>query len=109
MKIYYLLEAAVSEKDQGIKLTFFNPSENKWKEILDTDYRPYFFIPYPISDGDQKVIDHLNLEPIIVEKIDLFTRQTKKIVQINLNNFLDFTHISRQFSKSWENDIPIVL
>ena len=109
MKIYYLLEAAVSEKDQGIKLTFFNPSENKWKEILDTDYRPYFFIPYPISEDDQKVLDNLNLEPIIVEKIDLFTRQTEKIAQINLNNFSDPAHISRQFSKSWEKDIPIVL
>ena len=37
MTIYYLLDAAVSEKKQGIKLTFFNPSKNKWKEINLTD------------------------------------------------------------------------
>ncbi len=109
LKIYYLLDAAVSEKDQGIKLTFYNPSGNKWEEILDTDYRPYFFIPYPISEDDQKVIDNLNLEPIITEKIDLFTRQTKKFVRINLKNFSDLIQVSRKFSKSWENDIPIVL
>ena len=109
LTIYYLLDAAISEKAQGIKLTFFDPSENKWKEILDTDYTPYFFIPYPISKDDLKVIDSLNLETIIVEKIDLFTRQTKKIVRINLKNFSDPTQISRKFSKSWEKDIPIVL
>ncbi|MEJ2240785.1 MAG: DNA polymerase domain-containing protein [Candidatus Bathyarchaeota archaeon] len=109
MTIYYLLDAEVSEMDQGIKLTFFDPSENKWKELLDTDYLPYFLIPYPIPKDDLKVIDSLNLEPIIVEKIDLFTRKTKKFVRINLKNFSDPNKISRKFSKSWEKDIPIVL
>ena len=109
MKISYLLDATVSEKDQGIKLTFYNPSGDKWEEILDTDYRPYFFIPYPISEDDQKVIDNLNLETIITEKIDLFTRQTKKFVRINLKNFSDIIQISRKFSKAWEKDIPVVL
>jgi len=62
LTIYYLLDAAVSsEKEQGIKLTFFNPSNNKWKEILDTDYRPYFFIPYPIPEDDFKISQELGL------------------------------------------------
>ncbi len=109
MRTYYLLDAIVSEKEQGIKLTFFNSSENKWKEILDTDYRPYFFIPYPISDDDLKVAETMNLDPLIVEKVDLFTRQIKKFVRINLKNFSDTIQISKKFSKSWEKDIPVIL
>ena len=73
MTIYYLLDAAVSEKEQGIKLTFYNPSNNKWKEILDTNYRPYFFIPYPIPEDDFKISQELGLGIIVVEKTDLFT------------------------------------
>ena len=61
LTVYYLLDAAVSEKEQGIKLTFYNPSKNKWQEILDNDYRPYFFIPYPIPENDLKVIQELEL------------------------------------------------
>jgi hypothetical protein len=71
LTIYYLLEAAVSEKEQGIKMTFFNPSENKWKEVMDTEYRPYFYIPYPTSEEDLKVTQEQKLKINLVEKTDL--------------------------------------
>ena len=108
MTIFYLLDAAVSEKEQGIKLTFFNPSKNKWKEILDTDYRPYFFIPYPIPEDDLKVIQELELEISVVEKTDLFTRQTVKLTRVEMNDFYNTLEVSRKFSKSWEKDVPVV-
>ena len=56
LTVYYLLDAAVSEKEQGIQLTFFNSSQNKYKEILDPNYRPYFFTLYPIPKNEQKII-----------------------------------------------------
>ncbi len=108
LTIFYLLDAAVSEKEQGIKLTFFNPSKNKWKEILDTDYRPYFFIPYPIPEDDLNVIQELELEISIVEKTDLFTRQTVKLTRVEMNDFYNTLEVSRKFSKSWEKDVPVV-
>ncbi len=108
MTIYYLLDAAVSEKEQGIKLTLFNPSKNKWKEILDTDYRPYFFIPYPIPEDDLKVIQELGLGIRVVEKTDLFTRQTVKLTRVELKDFSDLLQLSRKFSKSWEKEVPVV-
>ena len=108
LTIYYLLDAAVSEKEQGIKLTFFNPSKNKWKEILDTDYHPYFFIPYPIPEDDLKVIQELGLGIRIVTKKDLFTGQTVKLTRIELKDFSDPLQLSRKFSKSWEKDVPVV-
>ena len=59
MPINYLLDAAVSEKEKSIKLIFFNPSENEWTEISDTEYQPYFFISHPIPKDDLKVIQEL--------------------------------------------------
>ena len=108
LTIYYLLDAAVSEKEQGIKLTFFSPSKNKWKEILDTGYRPYFFIQYPIPEDDLKVIQELGLGISVVEKTDLFTRKTVKLTRIDMNDFSDPLQLSRNFSKSWEKEVHVV-
>ena len=108
MTIYYLLDAAVSENEQGIKMTFFNPSENKWKEVLDTEYRPVFFIPYPIPENDLKVIQELKLRTKLVEKTDLFSRQTVKLTRVTLNDLSDSLRTSKKFSISWEKEVPIV-
>jgi DNA polymerase elongation subunit (family B) len=106
--IYYLLDAAVSEKEQGIRMTFFNPSENKWKEVLDTEYRPYFFIPYPIPEDDLKVIQQSRLRTKLVEKNDLFSRQTINLTRVKLDDFSNPIQTSKKFSKSWEKDVSIV-
>ena len=108
LTIFYLLDAAVSEKEQGIKLTFYNPSKNKWEEIVDNNYRPYFFIPYPIPEDDLKVIQELELEINVVEKTDLFTRQTVKLTRVELDGFSNTLEISRRFTKSWEKDVPVI-
>jgi DNA polymerase elongation subunit (family B) len=108
MSAYYLLDASVSKKEQGIKLVFYNPSTNKWKELLDDDYRPYFFIPYPIPEEDYKEIQKLGLGIEVVEKTDLFIRKTVKLTKVTLNDFSDPLQISRNFSKSWENEVPVV-
>ncbi|MBN2236135.1 MAG: hypothetical protein JW729_01160 [Bacteroidales bacterium] len=108
MTAYYLLDASVSEKEKGIKLVFYCPSENKWKEIVDTDYRPYFFIPYPIPEEDYKEIHELGLDTDVVEKTDLFTRKAVKLTKVTLRDLSDPVHVSRKFRKSWENEISVV-
>ncbi|TRO47029.1 hypothetical protein E2P47_05015 [Candidatus Bathyarchaeota archaeon] len=108
MTICYLLDAVVSEKEQGIKMTFFNPSENKWKEVLDTEYRPYFFIPYPTPKDDLKIVQKLKLRTKLVEKTDLFSRKTVKLTRVELNDLSDPFQTSKKFSKSWEKDVSIV-
>ena len=89
-------------------MTFFNPSENKWKEVLDTEYRPVFFIPYPIPENDLKVIQELKLRTKLVEKTDLFSRQTVKLTRVTLNDLSDSLRTSKKFSISWEKEVPIV-
>ena len=108
LTIYYLLNAVVSEEEHGIKLTFYNPLANKWKDLVDTDYRPYFFVPYPIPEEDLKVIRKLRLNVTIAEKANLFTRRKVKLTKVELENLSDPLQLSRKFSKSWENDIPFI-
>ena len=100
MTIYYLLDAAVSEKEQGVKMTFFNPSEKKWKEVLDTEYRPYFFIPYPTPEEDLKVFRELKSITKLVEKTDLFSRQKVKLTRVELADLSDPLQTGKKFSKS---------
>ncbi len=102
------MDATVLEKEHSIKLIFFNPSKNKWKEILDSGYQPYFFIPYPIPEDDLQVTQEPEFEIKVVEKTDLFKRQTMKLTKVELNDFSDPLQKSRKFSKSWEKDIPII-
>jgi DNA polymerase elongation subunit (family B) len=108
LTIYYLLDVAVSENEQGIKMTFFSPSENKWKEVLDTEYRPYFFIPSPIPEEDLKVIQELKLRTKLVEKTDLFSRQTVKLTRVTLDDLSDPLQTSKKFTKAWEKDVSVV-
>ena len=102
------MDAAVSENKQGIKLTFFNPSTKKWKEIVDNNYRPYFFIPHPIPEDDLKIIQKLGLKNNVIEKTDLFTRKTIKVTKIEIQDFSDPIQLAKKFSKSWEKEVPIV-
>jgi len=108
LSINYLLDVAVSEKEQAIKLTFFNSSENKWTEVLDTNYHPYFFIPHPITKEDSAVIQELGVRTIVEDKTDLFTDQNVKLTRIELEDFSNPLLVSRKFSKSWENEVPTV-
>jgi DNA polymerase elongation subunit (family B) len=108
LPINYLLDAAVSEEEQNIKLIFFNPSENEWTEISDTEYQPYFFIPHPIPKDELKVIQELGIRTKVAEKTDLFTDQNLKLTRVCLEDFVNPFQTSRKFSQSWENYVPVV-
>lgn len=108
MSIYYLIDAVVFEKEHGIKLTFFNSSKNRWKEIVDSNYRPYFFIQYPITKDDLEVLKDLNFDMQVLEKTDLFSGRFVKLAKIELSDFSGFFEVSRRFSKIWESEISLV-
>jgi DNA polymerase elongation subunit (family B) len=103
-----LLDAAVSEKEKCIKLTFFDLSKNGYTETLDYDYTPYFFIPYPISKHDLGIAQESSIGTKLEDKTDLFTGQKTKVTRIELKDFSDPLKVARKFSKSWEMDVPVV-
>ena len=108
MSIYYLIDATVLREEQRIQLTFFDPSNNKWKEIVDSNYRPYFFIPYPIPKDDFEVMKDLKFDMQVLEKVDLFSGEPVKLAKIELSDFSGFLQISRKFSQTWESEVSII-
>jgi DNA polymerase elongation subunit (family B) len=94
---------------EGVKLTFFNPSTGGWEEILDKEYRSYFFVPYPLSQEDEGVIKELGAKIRLEEKKDLFTDLTVKVVRVEIQGSSDTYQDSRRFEKTWEGEIPYIL
>ena len=61
--VQYLLDAeAVSD---GLKLLFFNPQTGDLTEVLDKNYRPYFYVPYPPSKEDEGIIEELAVKATV--------------------------------------------
>jgi DNA polymerase elongation subunit (family B) len=104
---YYLLDAETFA--DGLRLLFFNPKNDDWKEILDKDYRPYFFVPHPLSKVDKGIIDEMAFKSSVEEKRDLFSDQMVKVMKVELHGFFDPRLASRRFEKAWEDEVPYIL
>jgi DNA polymerase elongation subunit (family B) len=91
-----------------MKLTLYNPSKNTWKEILDANYRPYFFVPHPLNKKDREIIKEVEIETKIEEKTDLFTGQSIKVTRMELTDYSDPYQVSKRFTQSWESEVPTV-
>lgn len=78
-------------------------------EVIDESYRPYFFIPHPLSLRDKETLEKLESKNKIEEKRDLFTNKTMKITRVELKNSSNPSRISELFEKSWEGEVPYVL
>ena len=107
MAFQYLISAEPTQ--EGVKLTLFNPSTNTWEEVLDKEYRPYFFIPCPMSPSDRETVEELCVKTRVEEKRELFTGQTIRVTRVELEASSDPVQASEKFEKSWEGDIPLTL
>ncbi len=107
LAFHYLINAeAIPE---GVKLTFSNPSTDSWEEFVDQDYRPYFFILYPLSQRDQETVKGLGAKTRVEEKEDLFTGQTVRVSRVEIGGSSDPRWASERFEKAWEGEVPYIL
>ena len=107
MTVYYLLDADVVP--DGLKLLFFNQQTSNLEEMLDKDYRPYFFVPHPLSKADENIVDELGLSTKAVEKKELFSDQLVKVTKVELRGYSDPKETSEKFENAWEGEVPYVL
>ena len=84
---YYLLDAETVP--EGVRLLYFNPQTGDLKEILDEDYRPYFYVPHPLSKADEEIIEELGAKTGIQEKKDLFSDHAVKVTKVELSGSSD--------------------
>ena len=103
MDTWYLLDA--SNQGSTVSLRFFNPTTNELKEFKDNTYKPYFFLPYPLSPTDQENIRSLHGETEIVKKIDLYTNQPKEVAKITVYKPDFLKKATRMFENAWETEI----
>jgi len=105
--VLYLMDAEATR--EGVKLTFFSPSTNAWEEVLDRDYRPYFFVPHPLTQKDRMILNGLRAKTRVEEKRDLFTGRTVKVTRVEIEVSSDPRRVSESFENSWEGEVSLVL
>ena len=103
MDFYYLLDA----KTEGriVILRFYNDQTGEILEIRDSDCKPYFFLPHPLSKTDEEGIRSLYGEVGIVKKRDLFTDEVKELTKVAVYIPDVIRRASKTFEKVWETEI----
>ncbi len=103
MGVWYLVDA--TNAGSTIKLRFYDPSTDSIKEISNTSYKPYFFVPYPLSKPDEEIVRSLYGEVEVVKKIDLYTNELREIAKVNVYKPEFLSQATRKFETMWENEI----
>jgi len=100
---WYLLDAQA----QGsiVSLKFFNPATNELKTFTDTSYKPYFYLPHPLSPTDQENVRNVHGETEIVRKVDLYTNQPKEVTRITVYRPEFLKKATRKLPHAWETEI----
>ncbi len=99
----YLIDAEA--EGSVIKLKFIDPSSNELRELRDSDYKPYFFLPHPLSPKDQENLQSLAGEAEIIKKIDLYTNETEEVTKVKLYRPHFLKKAAKKFETTWENEI----
>jgi DNA polymerase elongation subunit (family B) len=100
---WYLVDAPA--QGSTISLRFFNPATNELKTIKDTSYKPYFYLPHPLSPADQENVSSISGEAEIVKKTDLYANQPKEITKITVRDPDLLKKAIRKFEHAWETEI----
>ncbi|MBS7632288.1 hypothetical protein KEJ15_01520 [Candidatus Bathyarchaeota archaeon] len=102
----FLLDAMLTETN-AIKLRFVDSSSHV-TEIIDKDYKPYFFVAYPLSEKDKEIILQFSGNAQIAQKIDLFTNEKRVLGQVNWPNSAIGLKAASKLDRCWESEIDVV-
>lgn len=103
MKSWYLLDVQVTETN-AIKLKFVN-DDGQVKEVVDTNYKPYFMAPYPLTEQQEKVVENFSGKTEITEKIDLWSNEKLALTKTSWPSTAIASKSAKGFGKCWESEI----
>jgi len=95
----------VAEGGSAVKLKFYDPSEGVLKEFRDATFKPYFFVPYPLSKRDEEEIHNLYGEVEVVKKTDLYTNENREVAKVKVYKPEFLTKAMKKFETVWESEI----
>ena len=103
LDIWYLINA---ETDRSmVKLRFYDASAEEIIEVRDSKYKPYFLIPYPLSEKDEYTVDRILGKVSTIEKQDLFTDKMKTVAKVEIKTSDHIKKFGKMFENVWENEI----
>jgi len=103
LSVWYLLDAVT--EGNTVKLRFFDPSADRVKEFRDSDYKPYFLIPHPLSQRDEETVRSLYGEVEVARRTELFTDQTVDVAKVRVYKPETLRRVAKKFDRVWENEI----
>jgi DNA polymerase I len=99
----YLIDASLTETNK-VKLKFLDIN-GETKEFIDDNYKPHFLAASPLTEEEKHLIKYFSGESETVEKIDLFTAETKVLEKISWPNPKIALKAARGFRKIWESEV----
>ena len=88
-----------------VVLRFYHAKTEEIVEIRDSNYKPYFFLPYPLSQTDEKGVRSLYGEVEVASKRDIFTGKFKKLTKVTVHTLDAFRRASKISKTAWETEI----
>ena len=103
MSLYYLLDVTTEGRIVVLKLLEANTGEQK--EVRDSDYKPYFYVPYPCSQIDEEGIRSLYGEKQVVKKSILLTEEMQDFTRVTVFTLDAFHKAGKTFDRVYESEI----
>lgn len=102
--VSYLVDAFTND-DWEIMLRFYDASTEEIREVKDSEYKPYFLVPYPLSEKDQYVVNRIFGKVSKVEKRDLFSNKMRTLTKVEIKNPKNIQRFGKMFENAWESEI----
>jgi DNA polymerase elongation subunit (family B) len=102
----YLLDAKLTETN-AVKLKFLN-TNGEIQEIVDNNFKPYFLVAHPLTEEEKRVVKYFSGIMETVEKVDLFTGETRVLQKISWPNPKIALKAARRFRQTWESEIDFL-
>ncbi|MCD6538843.1 hypothetical protein J7L18_09615 [Candidatus Bathyarchaeota archaeon] len=96
-------------RGSSVILLLYNDESADFLTIQDEGYKPYFLVSPELSSREEEAIRRFNCEVNMIEKIDLFTHERRRMLKVKFEDPSLLTFARRFFRERWEDNIPYPL
>ncbi len=101
----FLWNVSFTDTSREVKLEFYDSSSGELRKFSVSNYRPYFFVVYPLSKDEEEAVASFQGEIELVRKQNLFTEEVMQLVKVKAWTPAFLKKLARQFRNVWESEI----